>query len=249
MRSVTAWCALMAIVPAGGAGAQDLPAIVARGTLRVIFATDTLPEAISIQPGTPPGLEREMLEGFAALQRLQLEFVPVPTGGDQIPALLAGRGDLVAGAFGITEERRARVDFSAEVFPSRHVVVTRQPHARIASVAELRRARVGTIKASSWAATVAAAGVPNENVDSFATAPDVLQGLRAEKVDAIVMAVGWALLEMRKDPRLELGTFVGPPVGRAWGVRKDAPLPLMPVICVNFLVDILYARLDPRIVN
>jgi len=42
-------------------------------------------------------------------------------------------------------------------------------------------------------------------------------------VAAIVMGSGAALLEARKDPKLELGLFLGPFVGRAWAVRKDAP--------------------------
>jgi ABC-type amino acid transport substrate-binding protein len=205
--------------------AEDLPAITARGTFRVIFAADTLPEAISLDPAAAPGLEREMIEGFAALHRLKVEFLPMPTGAEQIPALVAGKGDVIIGGFGVTEERRKAIDFTVEVFPSRHVVVTRLPHPRIETLAELRRVRVGTVKETSWATTVAAAGVPAGNVnDSFSTVPEVLAALRAEQVDAIVMAAGWALLEMRKDPRMQIGTFVGPRGGRAWGVRKDAPL-------------------------
>jgi ABC-type amino acid transport substrate-binding protein len=147
------------------AGAEDLDAIRARGTLRVIFGSYGMPEAITLQPGAPPGLEREMIEGFAALNRLKVEFVAVDASGERIPALLANKGDVVVGGLGITEERRKVVDFTAEVFPSRHVVVTRKPHAPIETLEQLRKVRVGSIKGSSWAETVAAAGLPPENVD------------------------------------------------------------------------------------
>ena len=222
--SLGALTAALAIAGLAPAAADDLAAIRARGTLRVVFGSYGMPEAISLAPGTPPGFEREMLEGFAALHRLKVEFVPVATGGERIPALLAGKGDLVAGGLGVTAERRKVVDFTTEVFPSRHVAVTRRPHAPITTLAELRKVRVGSMKGSSWAETVVAAGVPKGNIDaSFATAEEVLQALRSGKVDAVVMAVGWALLEKRKDPEIELGLFLGDMTGRAWAVRKDTP--------------------------
>jgi ABC-type amino acid transport substrate-binding protein len=60
--------------------------------------------------------------------------------------------------------------------------------------------------------------------DSFATPEQVLQALRDHKVSALVMTIGWALLEKRKQPLLELGFLFPPSPGRAWAVRKDAPL-------------------------
>jgi len=206
------------------AAAEDLPAITTRGTLRVLVAMDTQPEAISLQEGTAPGLEREMLEGFAALRRLKVEFIPVPLSADRIPALLAGKGDVIAGGFAVSEERRKQVDFTSDVFRFRHVVVTRQPHPPVETLDELRRLRVGTLKGSTWATTIAEVGVPHENIDdSYAGAGDVLEALRQGKVGALVMGSGWALAEMRRDPLLHLGLLIGPPVGRAWAVHKHAP--------------------------
>src|SRR5262249_41196126 len=102
-------CGVVALLGIAAA-TEDLPAITARGTLRVLVASDTQPEAISLQEGTQPGLEREMLEGFAALRRLKVEFIPVPTAADRIPWLLAGKGDLIAGGFAVSDERRKQVD-------------------------------------------------------------------------------------------------------------------------------------------
>src|SRR5262245_9682013 len=77
--------------------ADDLDAIRARGTLRVVFDANGRSDTISITPGSPPDLERELIEAFAALQRLKVEFVPVATMAERIPALLAGKGDVLAG--------------------------------------------------------------------------------------------------------------------------------------------------------
>jgi len=216
------FAALLAASPSGGP--EDLPAIRARGALRVVFGSYGMPEAISIKPGTPKGLEGEMIESFGALHRLKVEFVPVATTGERIPAMLAGKGDLVLGGLGVTPDRRKQVDFTVEVFPSRHVVVTREPRPLIETFEELRKAHVGTTRGSSWAEAVAAAGVPPENVDaSFTTPEEVLQALREGKVNAVVMSVGWALLTKRHDPQLQLGFFVDAPSGRAWAVRKGTP--------------------------
>jgi ABC-type amino acid transport substrate-binding protein len=199
----------------------DLSAIRSRGTLRVIFGPDVLPEALSVKPQTAPGLERELLEGFRALHRLQVEFVPLDRSDDLIPALRAGKGDLIVG-MGQTDARLREVDFTAEVFPGRHVVVNRRPHPAIDSVEQLRKARVGTIKGSTWAESVAAAGVPRANVDdSFPSAAALLQGLRDEKVSAVVLGLSWAFMERRRDPQLQVGVLLGSTVGRAWAVRKD----------------------------
>jgi ABC-type amino acid transport substrate-binding protein len=219
-----AWLVLaLALAPAGSAAAADLADAVARGTLRVIVDRDTHPEALNLKPNGAPGLEREMLDAFAALYHLKVELVVVATGGDRIPALLGGKGELIAGAFGISEERRKQMDFTVEVFPAHYVVVTRRPHARIDTPEDLRRTRVGTMKWSSWAETIAAAGVPRENVDdSFVNVDEVMAALRAGKVAAVVMGTGFALVEAKKDPQLEIGLVVGRGI-RAWALRKDSP--------------------------
>jgi membrane-bound lytic murein transglycosylase F len=211
------------MTPPAPSAAGDLTEITARGTLRVILARDTYPEALKLDTIGLQGLEGEMIEGFVALHHLTLDPVVVPTGADGIPALLAGKGELLAGPIGVTDERRKQVDFTTEVFPAHYVVVTHQPHARIETLEELRRVRVGTMKWSSWAASVVAAGVPRENIDdSFPTVDAVLAALRAGKVAAIVMGTGWAFVEAKKDPQLELGLVVGR-APRAWCVRKDTP--------------------------
>src|SRR5262245_63053603 len=110
-------------------GATDLADIKAKGVLRVLVMPDTKrPEFYSIQPGKPPGFDAELLDHFAALHKLRLEVVP-QTGWDAlVPALLAKKGDVVAGRFTATDSRKKLVDFSSEVFPTRNVVINRKPN-------------------------------------------------------------------------------------------------------------------------
>jgi ABC-type amino acid transport substrate-binding protein len=168
-----------------------------------------------------PGFDREILEGFARLHRLTLETVPV-TGWDQlVPALQAGRGDLVAGRFTTTEERRRLVNFTVEVFPTRNVVVTRRPTPPVRSIEQLRGLRVGTVRGTSLAEAVSQAGVPASNVDDAVPSGRLAEAVTKGAVQAAVLGVEDAIAEQRSDPELELGIFLGPPRSLAYAVAKS----------------------------
>ena len=168
-------------------------------------------------------MEREILQGFAALHKLRLEPVPVDRTDDRMTYLLEGKGDVVVGIV-VTEARKKQVNFTSEVLPTRHIVVSRKPDPAVSTLAELRTRRVGTTKGSSWAEMARQAGVPEANIDDSFSAPDAcLDGLRTHKVSAVIMSVTWAVVARQQDPELELGMFVGPPTTAAFAVRKGAP--------------------------
>ena len=215
MKAVLALALLMAPVP-------DLPEVTARGTLRVLSVVrNQADDFMSVQPGR--GFDREVLEGFCNLHKLKLEVIPLKNWGDLIPALQQGRGDLIAGRFNITASRQEQIEFTSEVFPSRHVVMTRKPHRVIATVEDLRAEKVGTVKGTSMAEVVAAAGVPPAHVDDTIVTGTLPDALRAGRVTAVVLGIENAISEQRKDPEIQLGTFVGPPSSLAYGLRKDDP--------------------------
>ena len=215
----------VALLTAAPLSAADLADVKARGTLRVIVmplsATD---EFFPLPAGARPGFDRAVLDGFVALHRIKLEVVPVEGWDNLIPALLQGRGDLIAGRFTVTDTRLKQIAFTSEVFPSRNVVLTRKPHAPVATVEALREERVGTIKGSSMAEAVRPV-VPAPNVDDSFPPGGLPGALVAGKVSAVVLGVESAIAAQRQDPAMELGTFVGPPRSLAYGVRKqDAAL-------------------------
>ena len=215
----------VALLTAAPLGAADLADVKARGTLRVIVmplsATD---EFFPLPAGARPGFDRALLDGFVALHRIKLEVVAVEGWDNLIPALLQGRGDLIAGRFTVTDTRLKQIAFTSEVFPSRNVVLTRKPHAPVATVEALREERVGTIKGSSMAEAVRAV-VPAPNVDDSFPPGGLPGALVAGKVSAVVLGVESAIAAQRQDQEMELGTFVGPPRSLAYGVRKqDAAL-------------------------
>jgi ABC-type amino acid transport substrate-binding protein len=203
--------------------AVDLPEIEARGVLRVIAAEGEQPEMFAFdEDPAKPGLEREMLEGFAGLKRLKLEVVPVKTFSDRIPALIRGDGDVVVGLVD-TAERRRQIEFTAEVLPVRHVVVTHRPTPPVRSVEELRRKRVGIILGTTWARETSAAGVPESQTEVFPDTEPMLRALAAGRIEAVVMTISDCTLAASRHAGLEAGALVGEAARGAWGVRKQDP--------------------------
>jgi membrane-bound lytic murein transglycosylase F len=202
----------------------DLPEIQKRGTLRVVVWNETIPELYATHPSSQPGFEAEILQGYAELSGLKLELVTVPTLAGRIPALLDGRGDVAAGGVASTRSRREQVAFSEEIFPILHAAINLKPNLPIETLEQLRKERVGTVKASSWSELALAAGVPKANLDDgFTSVSDMLGGLRTRRISATVLSVRIAILEQRRDPNIQIGLSLGEPTSGAFALRKDAP--------------------------
>jgi ABC-type amino acid transport substrate-binding protein len=208
----------LAVLDARGLHAAELPEIMRSGTLRVLVAADESPEFFSLEPGRPPGFERELLETFARVYKVQLRAVPIARFDDIIPALLKGDGDVVTGIID-TQDRRQRVAFTVEVLPSRILAVTRAPRT-LRSTAELPAQRVGVIGGSAWGEAALAAGVPAERIESFPDLGAQLAALRSDQVTAVVLSLSDFVLERRRVPDLQAGPFLGEVRSAAWAVRR-----------------------------
>jgi ABC-type amino acid transport substrate-binding protein len=212
---------LALLLPGAGAVATDLPDIKSRGVLRVLAHEPRAgDEFFAAGGGSQPGFDREVLDGFAKLHRVSLEVVPIQSWDELVPGLLAGHGDLIAGRFTVTDSREKLIAFTAEVFPTRNVVLTRRPHRVVKTVAELRQEKVGTVKGTSLAEAVVAAGVPKANVDDSIPSGTLPEALKGGAVNAVVIGVENAISAQRADPELQIGAFLGPPSSLAYGVRK-----------------------------
>jgi membrane-bound lytic murein transglycosylase F len=220
MRSHVASLGLAVLLAVPAASLADLPEIQSRGTLRVIASEGEQPEMFSFDAKDKPGLEREMLEGFARLHRLKLEIVKVKAFSDRIPALLRGEGDVVIGLVD-TPERRKQIAFSAEILPVRHLVVTSKPHAAVSSVTAFKASKAGTIKGTTWAKETASAGVPESQIEYFPDTDPMLDALAAGRIETAVMTLSDYTLATKRRPGLEAGVPVGTPMSAAWGLRTQ----------------------------
>jgi peptidoglycan lytic transglycosylase F len=207
------------LVAAGPVNAADLPEIRKGGVLRVLVV-DGSPSFFKVKGAGDPGLDREVLDGFARLHGLKLGVVEAPSWAALVPWLLDGRGDVLAGGVTETPARAQRIDFTAEVMPTRQVLVTRKPTRVLASADQLRDERVGTVKGSSMAEALQAAGI---DFDGSIPSGGVPEALREGRITATLSGIEDALLYQRGDPSIQVGGFLGPPGSLAFGVRKDAP--------------------------
>ena len=189
-----------------------------RGSLRVVTVNEDL--FFSLKPDTLPGFDRELLDGFCQLHQLKLEVVPQENRHIIIPALLAGKADLLAGGYAATDARRKLIAFTVEAFPARKVVFTRMPHRVVGSLAQLREEKVGTVRGTSMEEAVKEAGVPLANVEYVASGT-LPAALRAGTITAAVLGIEHVIIEQRKDPELQIGLFLGQPGLQAFGLRKQ----------------------------
>ena len=214
--------ALVLAFAGGVATAGDLAEIKAKGVLRVIAQKDEAPEMYSQVAGTDPGFEREMVEGFARLHGLKIETVAVDNSGERIPALQRGAGDVIIGIVD-TAERRKLVDFTSEVIPARHIVISsRKP---IETLADFKAAKVGVVRGTSWARAAVEAGIPADAMESFGDRNVMLEALKEGRITASVMTVSDFTLAAKKNPGVVGGLLLGEPGSAAFAVRKsDAQL-------------------------
>ena len=84
-------------------------------------------------------------------RRIKMVFIPLPF--DQlIPALLEGRGDLVAAGLTITEERKKRVKFSTPYLPNVDEIMVAHKKARpLKTIKDLSGKKVFVVNSSSYA--------------------------------------------------------------------------------------------------
>jgi ABC-type amino acid transport substrate-binding protein len=219
-RRAAVWALFWAPSNAAFAAATAAPPP-AEQSLRVLVLPDAKPEFFAADPDAPhPGFEREILEGFARSQRLRLEIVSAKNWDELQAALRDGRGDLIAGHFTDTEERRRTIDFTTAVMPTQTVVVTRKPAPPVTTAKELVKRRVGAVKGGAAHHDMLNAGVPPSQVDDSPLQDEMLDLLRSGKVTALARALPVAILNVREDPALEIGLYVGPRSQFAWGLRK-----------------------------
>jgi ABC-type amino acid transport substrate-binding protein len=202
----------------------DLPEAKTRGTLRVLMVpVAPSDEFFASQGGPRPGLDREILEGFSSFEHLKLEVVVAKGWDALVPDLMAGKAELIAGRFTATDARKKVIAFTTEVFPTRDVVLTRNPHRPVTTLEDLRKEKVGTIRGSSMSEAVFQAGVPASHVDDSIPAGGLPGALKDGRAGAVVLGIESAIAARRDDPEIELGLLLGHPGSLAYGVRKDEP--------------------------
>jgi membrane-bound lytic murein transglycosylase F len=112
----------LAVLHAASAAAadEDLAALQLRGTLRVLVLGESMAEL----PRNAPGFSStELVEEFAGRQGLKVQEIPVSRSELLLPALLAGKGDLVAVGIAATTSDASKVAFTQPLWVVDEVLV------------------------------------------------------------------------------------------------------------------------------
>ncbi len=133
----------------------DLPQLKSRGRLRVLMPRR---EQFSHLPrkGFPFALERELIVSFAHSVGLTPVLVTVDAHDELVPALLEGKGDVIAANFTVTPERKKQIAFSVPVAMVREQLVTRADDHRLKKPADLAGRRIAVRRSSSFWGTAKA---------------------------------------------------------------------------------------------
>jgi ABC-type amino acid transport substrate-binding protein len=210
---------LVVLACLGRPASADLAELRSRGSLRALVTSEEYVEWFALKDSESPGFERELLKDFARLNHLSLEVVVLEDFDALVPALLAGKGDVIP-SLNDTPARRDKVAFTVEVLPMHHVAVSRKPQTAARTLEELKSRKVAVVSGTTWD-EVTRAHVPPAQIVGFERTDELMAALRAGTVGAAVMAVSEYIWQRQRDPDLEAGVLVGQRLSAAWGLRPQ----------------------------
>ena len=115
----------------------DFDAIIRHGKLRILVPQDFTSAAYLPRKRSPLAEQQRMVEEFALSHGLIPELVIVKNFSELIPALVAGKGDVIINNLTITEQRRRKISFSVPVSQVREQIVVRNDDDSITRVRDI----------------------------------------------------------------------------------------------------------------
>ena len=220
--------------PAAGAAERrfvetgDLRALERRGVLRILSPRFDADADYLPRNGSPLDEEQQLAAAFARRVGLEPVVVTVARFGDLIPALLEGRGDLIAANLTLTDSRKTRIAFTVPIGQSREQVLVRAGDKALSGPGDLAGRRISVGRESSFWQSLErlSASVPDITLSALpeGLGPEqVLDRLAAGGIDVTVMDsnVAGPILAYRDDVRVAFE--LGAERALAWGVRPDNP--------------------------
>ena len=198
----------------------DLEAIRARGTLRLL-APRGLEEESLPRDGLPTGEWRALAEKFARQRGLDPQWIYVEDFAQLIPALIEGRGDLIAVNFSRTPERARQVAFTRPLEYVQEQLITRRDSGDASALkVALRRgsAFAGTLEQQS---TKARTLIPYF-LDGPVTHDELLDGVEKGTFDATVFDSNLAEALLADYPQLQAENLRDSRRAIAWAVRRNS---------------------------
>ncbi len=162
--------------------------IIRRGTLKVgmdIF----VPWAMKDKQGKLIGFEIDVARQLAKDMGVDIEFVPTKWSGI-IPALLAGKFDVIIGGLGITSQRNIKINFTNPYYFASQGVLANREKCKGFSIKDFNSPQVTlAARLGSTAALAAKKSFPKAKLRLFDDEPAAVQEVRNGRVHAMIASI------------------------------------------------------------
>ena len=168
------------------------------------------------------GMDYDILKAFASTHKVELTVRPVPEFSALIPWLLEGKGDVIASAFSITDERQKKVDFSDSYFPVKIMIVT-EKKTSYQSTTELANKKAAVVEGSSREAFI------RNNITAVTIVPVAktrlaYEAVLAGKADYAPVDSTSAMTDLEEYPDLDIAFTFPEKMGYGFAVNKGSDL-------------------------
>ncbi len=202
---------------------DDLPGLKERRRLRMITRNNAM--TYFIYRGQQIGFEYELMKRFASQHNLNLEIVIPNSHAELLSYLNEGKGDVVASAMTITEERQEQAAFTLPYNEVSELVVVHADDDSIASLQDLAGRTIHVRASSSFYTTLMALqdsikGLEIAIVPDDVETEDILAGVEEGIYDLTMCDSHLLDIERAYGRRLKAALSIKP-TALGWAVRKD----------------------------
>lgn len=183
-------------------GASSLDRIIRERRIRITAEVTSPPFGILDRNGQPDGSEIATARQLARDLGVEVELVQV-TGPQRIPALLAGRADVIISSLSITFDRAKTVAFAAP-HGALSIVIAAPARVQIRSAADLAGKRIGITRATLEEATVPGIAPQGTNIVFFDDIAVTIQALISGQIDAAGMSAFAAKSVADRNPNAQI---------------------------------------------
>jgi len=206
----------------------DLKALKRRGKLRILIPANIGGVFYLPRKGWPVEAQHEAAESFARSQGLEPELVAVESFAEMIPALVAGRGDIIAANLTVTEARRQKIAFSVPLTTTRKQVLVAQGRDDIGRIEDLAGKRLMVDPSSAFWDYLEGLRSQYPGIELVARPPDFsdeqeLDAVASGRVDASVRDSNIAGMYLSYRDDLMVAFELPGTDDIAWGIRPNSP--------------------------
>ena len=207
----------------------DFDTILGEGKLRILLPQDFTSVTYLPRRKSPLAEQQRIAEEFALSHGLTPELIFVKNFAELIPALEAGKGDIIINNLTINDARRKKISFSVPVAHVREQIIVRSNDDRISRVRDLSGRTIMVNRDSTFWHALKWLKENKYSDINLQAAPDhvkreqIIDLLVAGKIDATILDSNLAEIYLGYRDDIKVAANFSGQRDIGWGIRKDAP--------------------------